>query len=306
MPEMLALVDLGSNAVRFVLARVTPGRGFRLLRESRAQTRLAAGRGRRLAARSVQATVEATRRFLRDAGQGRPLRVLAVATAAVRDADNAHRLAEAMRRVAGVDIEVLDWKEEARLGAAAAVASLPARDALVVDLGGGSLQVTRVRDDAITPLACAPLGAVRATRQYLRHDPPAPTEIGALRRHVRQELDGIASGLGRDTVLIGLGGTARSLGRMYLRARRRRRALHGLRLDRETVGALCGRLQAMPLRRRARVEGLRRERADVIVAGAVVLDELMSVTGRPALTVCERGVRHGLLLRETFGLEGKA
>jgi Ppx/GppA phosphatase family len=138
MRELLALLDFGSNAARFVLASVTPGRGFRVLREDRVQTRLAAGRGRQLPARSIEATVQATRRFLRRADTGRPIRVVAVATGAVRDADNAHRLAAAIRAVAGVDIEVLDWKEEAALGAAAAMTSLPARDALVVDVGGAA------------------------------------------------------------------------------------------------------------------------------------------------------------------------
>ena len=303
MSELLALVDLGSNAVRFLLARVKPARSFQLLHEHRAQTRLAAGRGRRLSERSVQATVEATRRFLRRADAAGPLRIVAVATAAVRDAHNAHRLMDGMRRVAGVDIQVLDWQEEARLGAAAAIASLRARDALVVDVGGGSVQATRVHDGAITPLASAPLGAVRATRLFLRHDPPSPSEIRALRRQVREALGTIASGLARDTVLITLGGTARTVARMHLSARNRPRALNGLRLDRETVGVLCSRLHGMPVRRRRRLPGLRRDRADVIVGGVVVLDELMDLTGLPALTVCEWGVRHGLLLRETFGIE---
>src|SRR5262249_58336751 len=128
MAELLALLDFGSNAARFVLASVTPGRGFRVLQEDRVQTRLAGGRGRRLPEHSVRATIEATRRFLCRADTGRPIRVVAVATGAVRDADNAHRLARAIRDVAGVDIEVLDWKEEAALGAAAAMASLPVRD----------------------------------------------------------------------------------------------------------------------------------------------------------------------------------
>src|SRR5262249_9853773 len=168
-----ALLDFGSNAARFVLASITPGRGFRVLQEDRVQTRLAAGRRRRLPEKSVRATIEATRRFLARAETGRPIRVVAVATGAVRDAENADRLARAIREVAGVDIEVLDWKEEAALGAAAAMASLPAREALVIDLGGASVQATRVHHGAVTPLASAPLGAVRASR-FLRHDPPAP------------------------------------------------------------------------------------------------------------------------------------
>jgi len=301
MPELLALLEFGSNAARFVLASVKPSRSFRVLREDRVQTRLAAGRGRRLPARSVNATVDATRRFLRRADTGRPIRVVAVATGAVRDADNAHRLATAIRGIAGVDIEVLDWKEEAALGAAAAMASLPARDALVVDVGGASVQATRVHHDAITPLASAPFGAVRASRLF-RHDPPAAREILALRRQVGEALGGTTAGLARHTALIALGGTARALARMHLAARHSSRGVHGLRLERDVVTALCGRLQDLSLRRRRRLPGLRRDRADIIVAGAIVFDELLSLSGLPALTVCERGVRHGLLLRETFGL----
>src|SRR5215468_3057757 len=285
MPELLALLEFGSNAARFVLASVKPSRSFRVLREDRVQTRLAAGRGRRLPARSVNATVDATRRFLRRADTGRPTRVVAVATGAVRDADNAHRLATAIRSIAGVDIEVLDWKEEAALGAAAAMASLPVREALVVDVGGASVQATRVHHGAVTPLASAPFGAVRASRLF-RHDPPTAREILALRRQVGEAL----------------GDTARALARMHLAARHSSRGVHGLRLERDVVTALCGRLQDLSLRRRRRLPGLRRDRADIIVAGAIVLDELLSLSGLPALTVCERGVRHGLLLRETFGL----
>ena len=302
MPELLALLDFGSNAARFVLASIKPGRGFRVLREDREQTRLAAGRGRRLPARSVEATIEATRRFLRRADTGRPFRVVAVATGAVRDADNAYRLATAIRGVAGVDIEVLDWKEEAALGAAAAMASLPARDALVVDVGGASVQATRVHHGAATPLASAPFGAVRASRLF-RHDPPAPREIRTLRRQVGEALGATTVGLPRHTTFIALGGTARALGRIHLAARRSSRGVNGLRLERDILTALCARLQDLSLRRRRRLPGLRRDRADIIVAGAVVLDELVSLSGLPALTVCERGVRHGLLLRETFGVE---
>ena len=99
----------------------------------------------------------------------------------------------------------------------------------------------------------------------------------------------------------------RTLARVHLRAGRgRRTAIHGLSLDRAQVSALCLRLQALPLRRRRRVTGLKAERADIIVAGAIVLEELMALGGFSTLTVCERGVRHGLLIRETFGLEKQA
>ena len=305
--ERVVLIDLGSNAVRFALAGVIPGRSFRLFDQARVQTRLAAGRRGALPVTGVAATVAAVRRFLKRVDDGRPLRVVAAATSAVRDAPNAHRLIDRLRRVAGIEVEVLGWEEEARLGALAALSSLPFRDAVVADLGGGSLQITAVRDGEVVPVVSLPLGAVRVTRRFLHHDPPAQAEIAALRRHVRDQLQSLrlaASAAGR---LVALGGTVRTLARVYLRAGHgRRTTIHGLSLDRAQVSALCLHLAALPLRRRRRVTGLKAERADIIVAGSVVLEELMGLGGFTTLTVCERGVRHGLLIRETFGLEKQA
>jgi exopolyphosphatase / guanosine-5'-triphosphate,3'-diphosphate pyrophosphatase len=302
--DRVALVDLGSNAVRFALASVIPGHSFRLAHTARAETRLASGRAGLLSGRSIRTTVAATRRFLARVDDGRPLRVVAIATSAVRDAGNAHRLIDALRRAAGIEVEVLGWEEEARLGAVAALASLPLRDALVIDLGGGSLQLTLVQDRAITPLTSLPLGALRATRRFLWHDPPTPGELRALRQEAAALIGSALPPLPIHAQLVGLGGTFRTLARMHLAAGRRRRAsVHGFVLRRADVDALGQRLQSLPLRRRRRLPGLKARRADIIVAGTVVLDEAMAAAGRTALTVCERGVRHGLLIRETFGLE---
>ena len=301
------LIDLGSNAVRFALAGVIPGRSFRLFDEARVQTRLAAGRRGALPVTGVAATVAAVRRFLKRVDDGRPLRVVAAATSAVRDAPNAYRLIDRLRRIATIEVEVLGWEEEARLGAIAALSSLPIRDAVVADLGGGSLQLTAVRDGEIMPVVSLPLGAVRVTRRFLRHDPPSEAEIAALRRHVREQFLSLRLAAGAAGRLVGLGGTVRTLARVYLRAGHgRRTTIHGLSLDRASVSALCLHLQALSLRRRRRVTGLKADRADIIVAGAVVLEELMALGGFSTLTVCERGVRHGLLIRETFGLEKQA
>jgi exopolyphosphatase/guanosine-5'-triphosphate,3'-diphosphate pyrophosphatase len=142
----------------------------------------------------------------------------------------------------------------------------------------------------------------------LRHDPPWPHEIQAARREVRLHLASVLERFSGDHQLVGQGGTIRTLARMHLKAapRRRRSTVHGLRLQRADISALRERLQALPLRRRRRLPGLKAERADVIVAGAVVVEEIMAAGGYTALTVCERGVRHGLLLRETFSPEAHA
>jgi exopolyphosphatase/guanosine-5'-triphosphate,3'-diphosphate pyrophosphatase len=300
MSERLAVLDLGSNAVRLVLARVTPGVEFRVLRQERVQTRLAASRRGRLPRRAIEETLRAIRAFLSDVRRVHPPRVLAIATAAVRDAPNAERLLGALRREADVEVKVLSGTEEARLGALAVLWRRPIDRGAIVDLGGGSLQVTRVRGGRIARVASVPLGVVRTTLRFLRHDPARAGEIAALRRETRDRLLGVLPRAGAGDPLIGLGGSLRALGRVFLRTAGRDDSLGGLRMRRGEITELRARLEPLSVRQRRRVRGLKAERADVILAGAVVIEELMTLGGYEVLTVSSEGVRHGLLIRETF------
>jgi exopolyphosphatase / guanosine-5'-triphosphate,3'-diphosphate pyrophosphatase len=301
MPERLAVLDLGSNAVRLILATVTPGVDFRVLRQERIQTRLAGHRRGLLPRSAVEQTLKAVSRFLAEVRQGTSPRVLAVATAAIREAPNADRLLAALRRNEGVKVRVLSGLEEARLGAAAVLWRRPLDRGAIVDLGGGSLQVTRVHAGQIARVASVPLGAVRTTVRFLRHDPPRPREVQALRRETRDRLLGVLPRAHAGDALIGLGGSLRALGRIFLKTVDRNGASpHWLRLRREEIAGLRARLEPLTVRQRRRVRGLKAERADVIVAGAVVIEELMMLGGYEILTVCDEGVRHGLLLQETF------
>jgi len=301
MPERVAVLDVGSNAVRFVLACVTPGVEFRVLRQERVQTRLAGSRRGLLPRAAVEQTIRAVRRFLAEVRRRGSPRVIAVATAAVRDAPNADRLLGALRGEAGVDVRVLSGPEEARLGATAVLWSRPISRGAIVDLGGGSLQVTRVREGRIARVASVPLGAVRTSVRFLKHDPPHAREINALRRETRDRLLGVLPRAEAGDALIGIGGSLRALGRIFLRSVNRRGAsLRGLKLRREHVTAVRARLEPLSVRQRRRIHGLKAERADVILAGVVVIEELMTLGGYEVLTVADEGVRHGLLIEETF------
>jgi exopolyphosphatase / guanosine-5'-triphosphate,3'-diphosphate pyrophosphatase len=170
-----------------------------------------------------------------------------------------------------------------------------------VDLGGASLQLTRVRDGGIRATSSVPFGAVRTTRRFLRHDPPLPEELRALRAETRSALLPVLPLAGRGETMVGMGGTVRALASMHLRAERRsRRERHGLQLRQSDVTAVRERLEPLSARKRLKVRGLKPERVDVILAGAIVIEEAMLLGGYLRLVVCTRGVRDGLLLRETF------
>ncbi|HZW88120.1 MAG TPA: hypothetical protein VFF12_03500 [Myxococcaceae bacterium] len=301
MPELVALLDLGSNAARFVLARVKPGRGYKVLREERVQTRLGSGIPGHLPRAAVDTTLDAVHSFLNRVTNGAQPRVLAVATEAVRRAENRERLLAALRDREGVAVHVLSGRDEGRLGALAALNSLPVRDGTVADLGGGSLQLTRIRDGRIGGGASLPLGAIRLTDRYLHHDPPILSEVRALRQEVRHHLADSRWSAGPSDSLVGLGGTVRSLARIHMvTAHEGRKSRHGLTLQQSDVTAIRERLERLPLARRRRVPGLKSERADIVLAGIMVLEELMLFGGYFTLTVCTRGVRDGLLLCEAW------
>ena len=301
MADLVALLDLGSNAARFLLARVTPGVGYRVLEEERVQTRLGAGSPDRLPRTAVSATLRAAHSFLQRVSNGTRPRVLAVATEAVRIAENRDGLLGALRRREGVEVHVLSGRDEGRLGALAALNSLPIRHGLVMDLGGGSLQLTRIIRRRIGPGASLPLGVIRLARRFLHGDPPSTRQVRALRREVRYHLEHTAS-VGRPgDQLVGLGGTVRTLARIHLAATRsHRRSRQGLELSQGDVTAIRARLEPLSAADRRRVRGLKAERADVILAGALTIEELMIHGGYFTLTVCTRGVRDGLLLCETM------
>ena len=299
--ELVAVVDLGSTAVRLLLARLTPNTGYRVLAEERVPTRLGGGATGTLPREAIDETLRAVHRFLaRYALNGRGPRIVALATSAVRDAANRERLLDPLRRDEGVDVQVLSARAEARLGVDAALQSLSFNNGLVMDLGGASLQLSRVRRHKVVSIASLPLGSVRTTRRFVRHDPPTPRELRALRGEIRAQLMVGLPPAARGEMVVGLGGTVRALAGIHLRAHSDRTRRHGLRLHQSDVTAVRERLEALAKRKRRRIRSLKAERVDIILAGAIVIEEVMVFGGYLTLTVCTRGLRDAVLRRETF------
>lgn len=300
MEQPFALIELGSNATRLLLAEVHVGRGYRVRSQKRVQTRLASGPGNRLDRRAVRDTLAAVRAFVRSLPFGNGLPALAVATAAVRDAENRAELLNPIIHKFGLNVVILSPHDEACLAALATLHSLPMRDGLIFDLGGGSLQLARIRDGWVEETRSLPIGAVRMTERFLRSDPPSPQELAALRAEVeRHLLPAIPTPTGRGC-LAGIGGTVRTLASLRLATRADEATRHGLCVRQGEIAAIRTRLESLPLRARQTVPGLRPERADIIVAGIVTVEELLRLSGYPSLTVSTFGVRDGFLLRRTF------
>jgi exopolyphosphatase/guanosine-5'-triphosphate,3'-diphosphate pyrophosphatase len=300
MSESIALIDLGSNAVRCVLATVVPGVGFQVLYEERFQTRLSNGRPGELSRVAVEKTVAAIQHFLGTVRRQYNPQVLAVATSAVRDATNRACLLDPLRQREGIEVRVLSGQEEARLGAIAVLRSLSIDTGMIADLGGGSLQLSLAQEGEIISTASLPLGAVRMTKRFFAHDPPTAQELSALRREIRSRVATVLPAARPSAPFVGIGGTVRTLASMHLTDENGQRpSRQGVGLLQADITRLRKQLEALPIRAR-RLPGLKEERADIILAGTIVIEEVMALGGFAALTVCTAGVRHGILVCHTF------
>src|SRR5438552_17170022 len=184
--QPLAVVDIGSNSGRMIVARSPTGRHIETLAEARSPLRLAsdiAATGS-LGSAAFDRTVDCLEDFLALARAAGASRTLAVATAAVRDAANGNEFIERLRARTKVDIEVIDGSREAEFAFLGAVHSLPVEAGILLDVGGGSIEISRFRDRTMGRAWTLPLGALFLADRFFAEDPPAPGGRRNLLEHI--------------------------------------------------------------------------------------------------------------------------
>ncbi|HVR05676.1 MAG TPA: hypothetical protein VMS02_06510 [Solirubrobacteraceae bacterium] len=297
--ERLAVIDLGSNSFRMVLFAAR-GEHWERERELSAAVRIGEGLAAsgRLSPEGVErglATLEQFAAACEQAGLAGE-QVDAVATSAIRDAANgAEFLALALERT-GIRARVLSREQEARYGYLAAVHTTTLTDGYVLDLGGGSLQLVRVASRIARESGSWRLGAVRMTERFLAGPGPAKhAQCRALQAHVARKLERapwFAPGAER---LVGLGGTVRNLANAAERAAGLpAEEVQGFVLQRAALTELIERLAALPAARRSEVPGIKPARADIVLAGALAIEEAMRRGELEALEVTGAGLREGV------------
>ncbi|HEY1450510.1 MAG TPA: Ppx/GppA phosphatase family protein [Solirubrobacteraceae bacterium] len=302
--ERLAVIDLGSNSFRLVVFLAGDGwwkRTDEIYEPVRIGEGLAASGelGAEPTARAL-ATLDVFAQFAKASGLTGDS-VDAVATSAIRDATNADDFLHAARERFGLPIRVLSREEEARYGYLAAVNSTTLDDGFVLDLGGGSLQLVHVVERLARGSGSWRLGTVRMSERFLPPNGPAKRrQLEALREHVAEQLaeaewlsgsDGVAQG----RRLIGIGGTVRNLAAAAQRAAGLpSNGVQGMVIGREALDELVERLAELPAAERAAVPGIKPARADIILAGALVVQGVLQAGGFDGLETTEAGLREGV------------
>ena len=298
--DPIAVIDIGSNSGRVMVFERDASSHLRLLAGSRAPLRLVHDVDTRgeLSDATMARTTEALRDFQAIATGAGATRLVAVATAAMRDATNGALFAERLQRELGIRIEIIGGLAEARYGFAGAVRGLAVSNGLLFDLGGGSLQITRFARRRLDEGVSLPFGALRLSEKFLESDPPTAKQLRRLRDHVRSHLaKAQVARLASDELLVGTGGTLRNLAKIDRQTRQYPiGGLHGYELSVDRLREVVDCLATTREKRRDEVPGLSAERADSIVGGAVAIQTLAEFVRAKHILISGQGVREGIAL----------
>ena len=311
----LATIDIGTNTALLLVARTSPTGALELVEERAEITRLGRGigAGGELGAEGIARTLAALREFV-DIARRHRAKIAAIGTEALRRAPNRAAFLDPAAEILGAPIEVIDGAREAALTFQAVADAFPSAlpGALtVVDIGGGSTEIVIAAGGEVTFNVSLPLGSVRLTERFIHHDPPRLDEIAAITADVDRALASVPfprSGTSPVT-LVGVAGTVTSLAAMtealvsYDAAR-----VHGYRLSQAALADQIARLRVGTQAARERIVGLDPKRADVILAGALILQRIAVAAGVDEIQVSDRGIRWGLMheLARKFSVQGVA
>ncbi len=254
----------------------------------------------RLDPESAAQTLAAITEFARKARDLGAERVVGVATAALRDVHDGADFIAQVKTQAGIDLEIITGKTEAELSYLAVVKGLrfdPGAKLLIVDIGGGSTELIRAEPGPKLDFVSLQIGSVRLTERHVHHDPPTAREAADLRLAVNTELQQLGWEFSPDA-MIGIAGTVTTVCAVTLGlATYDSKIVHGHRLSHDDVMATIAKFGALPLAERKKLPGLQAGRADVIFAGAAVLERIMNHFHLNEVVVSDQGVRWGLFWR---------
>jgi exopolyphosphatase/guanosine-5'-triphosphate,3'-diphosphate pyrophosphatase len=302
--ERVAVADLGSNSWRLVVYGYEPDTPWwSPVDEIREAVRIGAGMGeeRILQPERIDRALHTAAvfdSFCRASGIDT---VEAVATSAIRDAANADELLDAIRRDTGLRPRVISGREEARYGWLAIANSTTIADGFGLDIGGGSIQAMRIEDRRLAEAESLPLGSVRMSEEFLPDEKASAKGMKALRKRVESELGELGwwKGGGR---LVGIGGTIRNLAAAAMRdADLPLMDAQGFKLSREELEDLIELLADRPASKRGDVGGIKPDRGDVILGGALVLAAALDSGGFEEIEVTEAGLREGVFFERALG-----
>jgi exopolyphosphatase/guanosine-5'-triphosphate,3'-diphosphate pyrophosphatase len=305
-PQMvIAAIDIGTNSTHMVIARITPS-GFEVITREKSQTRLGEGGGdmKELSATAMDRGISALR-HMKKIADAHGAHIVAVATSAVREANNSEAFVVRARNEAGIDIEVISGLEEARLIHSAVLRALPLAgiESLLIDIGGGSTEVVVFTSATEHFARSFKLGSVRLTHRFFENPQVSKAELVEARQFIASSIEPARKALRRRNPrkAIVTSGTGETLARMcsLLETKDLPRSMNGATFTRQQLQTVVRTIADAPdIASRSHIAGIDSTRADIILAGAIILEELAVSLDISEFTYCDFALREGLLFNE--------
>ncbi len=302
-----AAIDIGTNSFHLVVARADSSGGFDVLTTEKEMVRLGSGAHemKQLQPDAIERGINALQRMAQVAQSFGAVDLVAVATSAVREADNGAEFIERARVEAGVNVEVIAGIEEARLIHLGVLQALPVFDQrlILADIGGGSTELLVGQGGEVIEARSMKLGSIRLTQRFFADREMSKKAVAACRQYVRVALASVARELGghQPEVAIGSSGTISTIAAMAAAARGEDlRSVNGVRFTDDELDAVIDSIASTDPDRRKDIPGIDPRRVDIITGGAVLLSEIFHAFGLTEMTVSSYALREGVLL-DRFG-----
>jgi len=300
----IAAIDIGTNSIHMIVVQVRADLSFEVIDREKDMVRLGAGGldGKRLTPTAMAAALQTLSKFKRLADSHKVDEIIAAATSATREAENGGDFIADVNRRTGIRIQIIPGKEEARLIHLAACygVDVAASTACVIDIGGGSVEVTLGSATHLSAARSFKTGVIRLTERYIKSDPLEGRDERRLVKHIEREMRGYLTdiaGRGYDRV-IGTSGTILSLGTLALTESRGRTVneVRNQRVTAKSLHRLRKQLADSDLHQRLRLAGMDPRRADLSVGGAILLDTILKNLKAEEVTLCDLALREGLII----------
>ena len=298
------MIDVGTNSVKFVIAERAENGSWSTVVDRAELTRLGEGLddGGELRPEPIERTVEVVAAMVEEAREAGVAEIAAVGTAGLRIASNSATFLDGVRERTGVDVEVISGEEESRLAYLAVTSALDLGDntLVVFDSGGGSSQFTFGRGDRVDERFSVNVGAVGFTERFGLDGVVDEQTLGAARDAIAADLDRL-DGRPEPDIVVGMGGAVTNLAAVkHQLATYDPSVIQGATLEAAEVDRQIELYRTRTADERREIVGLQPKRAEVILAGALIVHTVLAELGRDRLTVSDRGLRHGVLA-ERFG-----
>jgi exopolyphosphatase/guanosine-5'-triphosphate,3'-diphosphate pyrophosphatase len=294
MEKRIAVIDLGSNSVRMTINLLKDDGSWETLLKRRSTVRLSEGMGVDcvLKEESMVRVIEALKEFCILAKNKACQTIVAIATAAVRTAVNRDIFIERVMKETGIRFDVISGSDEAYYSYLAVIKSLPIKNGLILDTGGGSTELILVKDKQLVKSVSLPLGAVVLSENMRLK---TQSELYRYTMMTLGTIDWIDQAQSFD--LFGVGGSAKTLATLALKKISPLEELHGLSLNYSKVAGIYQKVYNTPISLRANIPGMDKSRADIIFAGLTPMKALMDMLGSKKITICAHGVKEGVFFR---------